>query len=100
MLAFGLSFAACVLQKVQPIPEQRVTPKDLKMEPDATWLAGCEAQRKLLEDEFTTLTPQPAVLTDKAIYCRLRRVFKSRADGTYPVDENWRLDAQGTIFQW
>lgn len=36
MLAFGLSFAACVFQKVQPIPEQRVTPKDLKMEPDAT----------------------------------------------------------------
>lgn len=66
------------------------SPKDLKMEPEA----GCEAQGKLFEDEFTTLTPPPAVLTDKAIDCRLRRMFKPRADGTYPVDEHWRLDAE------
>ena len=58
--------------------------------------AGCEAQGKLFEDEFATLTPPPAMLTDKAIDCRLRRMFKPRADGTYPLDEHWRLDAKGT----
>ena len=69
----------------------------LKTEPEATPKA-CEAKRKLFEDEFTTLTLPPPVLTDKAIDCRLRRVFKPRADGTYPVDEQWQkawLDAKG-----
>ena len=47
-----------------------------------------KAQGKLFEDEFTTLTPPPAVLTDNAIDCRLPRMFKPRADGTYPVDEH------------
>lgn len=82
--------------KVQPTPQQRVPP--CKVEQEATTPLGSEAKRKLFEDEYTTLTLPPPVLTEKAIDSRLRRVFKPRADGTYPVDEQWQkawLDAKG-----
>lgn len=45
--------------------------------------------QKAVEDEFSTRSLPPEVLSDRAIDSRLRRVFKPRADGTYLLDERW-----------
>ena len=46
-------------------------------------------ERKRPRDIYETQSLPPPVLSDKAIYCRLSRVFKPKMTGEYMVDEKW-----------
>ena len=38
---------------------------------------------------YVAMSVPPEVLSDKAIYMRINRVFKRRQDGTYILDDKW-----------
>lgn len=50
------------------------------------------------DNVFASMSEPPQVLTDHAIYCRLRRIFKKKKDGTFVLDDRWNkawLDIHG-----
>ena len=53
-------------------------------------LQGTKRPREdLAEDELQVSSKPPEVLTEKAIYMRLHRVFKKRKDGTFQLEDSW-----------
>lgn len=60
---------------------------------------GSGVKRPRVDDEFEVNSTPPPVLTARAVYNRLRRVFQKRADGTSQLDDRWNdawSDAKGS----
>ena len=56
-------------------------------------------KRQFVEDDFEVMSSPPPVLTARAVYNRLRRVFQKRADGSNLLDDRWNEawnDAKGS----
>ena len=72
--------------------QEKHKPEDVEMKkPDASGVEP-ETRKRGREDEESVLyvsCPPPVILTEKAIYSRLHRIFKRRKDGSFALDDKW-----------
>ena len=61
---------------VASIPQQQCSERDTR-------------KRTREDDEFASASVPPEILSEKAIYNRLYRVFVKRSDGSYILDDQW-----------